>query len=90
MPEVKYVPQRKCIACRTVRPKEELIRVALTEEGLKVDPSGRLPGRGCYVCRSIACIKAAAEKNCFSRSFRKGFTKDQTEAAAEELMKYRD
>ncbi|HEU4742006.1 MAG TPA: YlxR family protein [Meiothermus sp.] len=47
---VKHVPQRMCVACRTRRPKLELLRIVLTEQGPVIDPSGRRPGRGAYVC----------------------------------------
>ena len=88
MPDTKYVPHRKCIACRNVRPKEELIRVVLAEGGLVPDPQGKLSGRGCYVCRNSECIRTATEKNCFSRSFKKGFSKEQMQALKEELNAY--
>ena len=88
MPETTYVPHRKCIACRTVKPKDELIRIVLSEGELKADAAGKLQGRGCYVCKSPECVRTAAEKNCFSKSFRKGFAKDQLAALAEELKSY--
>ncbi|WP_276955790.1 YlxR family protein [Allomeiothermus silvanus] len=47
---VKHVPQRMCVACRARRPKRELLRIVLTEGGPVLDPSGRRPGRGAYVC----------------------------------------
>ncbi|WP_119314223.1 YlxR family protein [Calidithermus terrae] len=39
-----------CVACRRRRPKRELLRVVLTPEGPVIDPSGKKPGRGAYVC----------------------------------------
>ena len=52
----KHVPERSCVVCRTKRPKRELTRVVRTTEGtVTVDPSGRLNGRGAYVCREAAC-----------------------------------
>ena len=46
----KHVPERMCVACRRRRPKRELLRVVLTPEGPVIDPSGKKPGRGAYVC----------------------------------------
>lgn len=46
----KHVPERMCVACRKRRPKRELLRVVLTPEGPVIDPSGKKPGRGAYVC----------------------------------------
>ena len=49
----RRVPSRTCVACRTVRPKRELMRVVRTPAGeIILDASGRAPGRGAYVCRT--------------------------------------
>jgi predicted RNA-binding protein YlxR (DUF448 family) len=51
-----HQPQRTCAVCRTVHPKREMQRVIRTADGeLVMDPSGRLPGRGTYVCAEPAC-----------------------------------
>lgn len=50
MPATKHIPIRQCIACRVRRPKHELLRVVLTQTGPVLDPTGRKPGRGAYVC----------------------------------------
>ena len=34
------------------------------------DPARRLPGRGVYLCYSLACIEQAVKKNQFQRGFR--------------------
>ena len=47
---MKHVPIRMCVACRRRRPKGELLRILVTEEGFVIDPSGKRPGRGSYVC----------------------------------------
>ncbi|GGM94732.1 hypothetical protein GCM10007092_05070 [Thermus composti] len=46
----RHVPIRMCVACRRRRPKGELLRILLTPEGFVLDPSGKRPGRGAYVC----------------------------------------
>ena len=47
---MKHVPIRMCVAFRRRRPKGELLRILVTEEGFVIDPSGKRPGRGAYVC----------------------------------------
>lgn len=48
------------MACRGKRPKRELLRVvALPEGGARVDATGRLNGRGAYVC--AGCAAGAAD-----------------------------
>ena len=52
----QHVPQRTCVACRSVRPKRELIRLVRTaDSSVEVDTSGKKAGRGAYLCRSQEC-----------------------------------
>ena len=52
---VKHVPQRTCVGCHTVRAKRTLVRVVRTPEGVMVDPTGKLNGRGAYLHNSRSC-----------------------------------
>jgi predicted RNA-binding protein YlxR (DUF448 family) len=64
MNTTKKAPQRTCVACRTIGGKRGLLRVVRTPEGRVVlDPTGRLPGRGTYLCREAACLNAAIKGN---------------------------
>jgi len=45
----KHIPRRTCIACREVLPKRALIRVVRTLDGIRVDPTGKMNGRGAYL-----------------------------------------
>ncbi|MER3537180.1 MAG: DUF448 domain-containing protein [Thermus sp.] len=47
----KHVPERMCVACRRRRPKGELLRLLLRQAGVEIDPTGKKPGRGAYVCK---------------------------------------
>lgn len=57
----KHVPQRTCVGCRTVHPKRSLTRVVRTADGVQVDPSGKLAGRGAYLHKLQACWTKALE-----------------------------
>ena len=50
MPTSKHIPIRQCLVCRSRRPKRELLRIVNGEAGVFIDPTGRKPGRGAYVC----------------------------------------
>ena len=56
---VKHVPQRTCVGCREVLPKRKMIRVVRTAEGMQVDPTGKLAGRGAYLHDRRACWERA-------------------------------
>lgn len=51
-----HIPMRTCAVCRSVRPKRSMIRLVRTADGEVVtDPTGKLAGRGTYVCDEPAC-----------------------------------
>jgi predicted RNA-binding protein YlxR (DUF448 family) len=52
---VKHVPQRTCVGCREILAKRALIRVVRTPQGLRVDPTGKIPGRGAYLHDRRSC-----------------------------------
>ena len=51
----KHVPQRTCVACREVLTKRSLIRIVRTQDGIKIDPTGKLTGRGAYLHAEKFC-----------------------------------
>ena len=51
----KHIPQRTCVGCREVLPKRNLLRLVRTDEGVRVDPTGKLAGRGAYLHDARAC-----------------------------------
>jgi uncharacterized protein len=55
---VKHIPQRTCVGCREVFAKRTLIRVVRCPDGVKVDPTGKLAGRGAYLHNTRACWEA--------------------------------
>ena len=59
-----YVPERMCIACRLRRPAKELLRIAADKSSNAAvpDKSGKMQGRGAYICRDIKCIRLAEKK----------------------------
>lgn len=54
-PKPKHIPQRTCVGCREILPKRNLIRLVRTPEGVKIDSSGKLPGRGAYLHDQKSC-----------------------------------
>lgn len=67
----KADPQRSCLGCREVRPKDELLRFVLDPEGtLFPDIARKLPGRGAYTCFKRDCLTVALKRKQFNRAFR--------------------
>jgi uncharacterized protein len=53
---------RTCVGCRRARPQGELLRLARTPDGVRFDPTRRLPGRGAYLCPLPTCLDAATRR----------------------------
>lgn len=65
-------PERSCVGCRIKRPKRELLRIVRTgDRRIEVDPEGKAPGRGAYVCRDRGCVARAFRKEALGRALRK-------------------
>lgn len=54
----KRQPQRTCLGCREVLPKRALIRIVRGPDGVKIDPTGKAPGRGAYLHDRRSCWDA--------------------------------
>lgn len=75
---VKHVPQRTCIGCRTVQAKRNLIRLVRTPEGVLVDTSGKLAGRGAYLHDRRSCWEQGL-KGSLSRALKVELTPENRE-----------
>lgn len=69
---MKHVPKRMCIACRTMRPQSELIRVVKNNETGKIclDMKKKMFGRGAYICNNSDCVRLAQKKRGLERHFK--------------------
>jgi predicted RNA-binding protein YlxR (DUF448 family) len=77
----RRVPTRTCIACRTARDKRDFVRIVRTPGGeLKIDETGRLAGRGAYLCRDAACWTTALERGGLGRALEAPVTAELREA----------
>jgi predicted RNA-binding protein YlxR (DUF448 family) len=80
----KHVPQRTCVGCRKIRPKREMVRIVRTpDEGVKIDESGKAPGRGAYLCRERQCWERAFSEKRIDYALQTGLSKEEWEALLE-------
>ena len=65
----KKIPQRQCMGCRERLEKRQLIRVVRTPDGhVQLDFSGKLSGRGAYICPKAECLHKARKSKSLDRS----------------------
>ena len=82
----KKIPMRQCLGCREMKPKPELLRVVRSPEGdVSLDPRGKKPGRGAYVCRSADCLRRAVKSRALSRALEAQIPDEVMERLAETL-----
>ncbi|MCL2852860.1 MAG: YlxR family protein [Defluviitaleaceae bacterium] len=81
----RKTPLRRCVGCGQMKPKPELVRIVRTQGGYEVDPSGKRPGRGAYVCVQPVCIVRAQKHKGFERSYKSVFPKELYAALSQEV-----
>lgn len=70
MAKMKKVPMRMCLGCREMKPKRELIRIVMNKDGeISVDVTGKLAGRGAYICNSAECAAKLKKVHGIERNF---------------------
>ncbi|MBQ9413880.1 MAG: YlxR family protein [Clostridia bacterium] len=70
MATTKKLPQRMCTGCGEMKPKRDLVRIVHTKDGdVLVDDTGRVGGRGAYLCRSLTCLQAARKARRLEKAF---------------------
>jgi len=82
----KHRPVRQCMGCRSRREKQELLRVVRTPQNqVELDPSGKKPGRGAYLCPTSTCLERAISTNAFSRALNFKLDRELVEALRRQL-----
>lgn len=84
----KKKPQRMCVSCRTKRDKKDLLRVVLQADGSVVyDPTGKMSGRGSYLCRNEDCIKAELKAHRLAKGLRHMVSEEELSSVAASVLK---
>lgn len=85
----KKIPLRKCTGCGEMKPKKELVRVVKTpEDKVLIDLTGRVNGRGAYICPNADCLKIARKSKRIERSFQMQIPDEVYDKMEEELNKH--
>jgi uncharacterized protein len=69
---LETIPMRTCMVCRQTRSKRDLLRLVCGEDQrVRVDRTGRAPGRGGYLCREGRCVEQRLDPLRLRRAFRR-------------------
>ena len=83
----KKIPERMCICCREMKDKRELIRIVRDKDGkISLDKTGKLAGRGAYVCPTEECIRKLRKGKVLNRVFSADIADEVYTAVEEEFF----
>ena len=79
----RHVPQRTCVGCREILPKRSMVRIVRSPNGVVIDPTGKLAGRGAYLHDLRSCWEVGM-KGALASALKAELTPDERER----LMNY--
>ena len=85
---MKKIPMRTCVICREKCKKSELIRIVNNEEeGVVADASGKMNGRGAYVCANMQCITQPKAQRALAAALKTEVTREAYTAIVNKIEK---
>ena len=61
---------RRCLGCLESKPKKELCRIVKSSDGkIFLDNTGKLEGRGAYICYRKECLEKAIKNKRLQKEF---------------------
>ena len=81
----KHKPQRMCVACRKSQDKRSLIRIVRAPDGVYVDETGKISGRGAYLHADPACWEVGMNKS-LEKALKTSFTVEDRERLLSYLL----
>ena len=86
----KKVPLRMCVACKTSKPKKDLIRIVRNDEGYLIDKTGKLNGRGSYICNDPECINKLIKQKILNKVLKINIGQDVYDRLKEQFFENRE
>lgn len=66
---MKKIPLRTCMGCNEKKPKKELIRIVKDKNNnISIDRTGKLEGRGAYICDDVKCLEKVIKSKRLERA----------------------
>ena len=62
--------QRRCVACRQAKLKQEMLRVCRVGDEYIIDETYKANGRSAYICKNKECLTKTIDKKLLNRSFK--------------------
>ena len=67
---MKKLPQRTCMGCNEKKDKKDLRRIVKNKDNeILVDKTGKLNGRGAYICNNVECLEKLKKSKRLNKVF---------------------
>lgn len=84
--KTKKITMRMCVGCGNLKMKKELLRIVALPTGLiDLDKTGKMSGRGVYICGNIQCFEKAFESHGLERSLKRPVSPEVYEKLKEQV-----
>lgn len=84
----KKIPLRKCNGCGEQKDKRELVRIVKNADGeINLDLTGKMSGRGAYICPNAECLKMARKNKRIDKAFETAVPDEVYDKIEEQLKK---
>ena len=83
---VKKLPVRMCIVCKGEFVKKDLDRIVKTDNGIVLDKTGKLGGRGAYICHSDECKNNLFKNKVLNKAFKQNISAEVYENLKEQFF----
>ena len=67
---MKNLIKRRCISCRELKNRDEMIKITKFNDDLIINPSSKITGRSAYVCNNEECIKKMIKSKGIKRNLK--------------------
>lgn len=87
--KAKKIPSRICVGCREPKEKRSMVRVVKTAENtICLDETGRMNGRGAYLCKNMDCFQRAIQSKGLERSLKTNIPEEIIHLLKEEMSAF--
>ncbi|MCL4250808.1 MAG: YlxR family protein [Anaerolineae bacterium] len=82
----RHIPVRTCVVCREKAGKRTLTRIVRTESGIVIDASGKMNGRGAYLCERPECWERAMTTDILAKALKTLLTPEDRERLRQKTL----
>jgi predicted RNA-binding protein YlxR (DUF448 family) len=83
----RHIPMRMCSVTREKLPKKELIRLVRTEDGVQIDMTGKLKGRGLNLKPDVSVFDEGMKRKVLERGLKASLSQEQKDILRTEFEK---